>query len=205
MASEQRWVDLLEKRKALWLHYEDRGPHVILEDGKHANGVFDPQVITNDPILLGEAADDLMKMLLLEGFDPRKVDRVICSENGNSALADEIAKLISIHKYASHAKSLELERGKVQVGETVLLVEDVFSTILKVEIAAGYVKSSGATLLPFLPVQFNSSFLKDANGRKIISLVHRPITIWPVESCLLCKAGSEVKNANSELLNCQPR
>ena len=75
--------------------------------------------------------------------------------------------------------------------QSILLCEDVLTTGGSVDLAATAVTNAGGIVLPFILVLVNRSGLTEANGKKIVALIDRPMPMWTPEECPLCKQGSE--------------
>ncbi len=205
---EEDWVKIYEDRGALWLHGGNpKMPHALLSGGDHSNGFFNSGIIAEDPFLLASAADQLREQLFMEGVDLDLVNRVVGPAMGAITWAHSMAERITAYRQGPNAKPclfaytvkkeewgrkwMEFDRTKVLLGESVLLVEDVLTSGASAMKAAAAVEKVGGIVLPYFIVLVNRSFEKEVDGKKIISLIHKPMTNWKSDECLLCKEGSE--------------
>ena len=72
-----------------------------------------------------------------------------------------------------------------------MLCEDVLTTGGSVDLTIDAVESSGGAVMPFILVLVNRSGLTEASGKKIITLINRPMPMWIPDECPLCREGSE--------------
>jgi orotate phosphoribosyltransferase len=210
--TENSWLSLYQERGALWLHNGNPNrPHVLLTSGKHSSGFFNSESVMEDPLLLDEAARDLVQLVGERGTGIGTIDRVVGPAMGAITLANDLARHISMARrghgvprtvclraYAekdegegTDAKTMVLKRTTVKPREKILLCEDVLTTGGSVDLTASAVEAAGGTVLPFVAILVNRSGLKEVNGRKIIALIDRPMPMWSAEECPLCRQGSE--------------
>jgi orotate phosphoribosyltransferase len=171
----------------------------------HSSGFFNSKLVTEDAQLLADAASDIV-IALAGRMDFCAIQRVAGPATGATKLAEAIHVAINNNGgkclWASPEKVGEGPDKKMvftdsekfpQPGEAVLLCEDVLTTGGSVDLAASAVVSAGATVLPFVVVLVNRSGLDEVSGKKIISLINRPMPIWSPgkDTCELCAVGSE--------------
>lgn len=204
--TEEEWVREYWKKSAFWMHDGNpKHPHALLTSGNHSNGFFDSRLIIADEPLLRQAASDLLGKLVQVGFVLNSADCVVGPQTGATKLARFMSDTIGWRRdkacrWASPAKdsSTGVKRmifddpdHTVLSGDSVLLCEDVLSTGGSVELAEAAMQEKGAVPLPYITVLVNRSGLKDANRKRIIALIDRPMPIWKPEICPLCLRGSE--------------
>ncbi len=202
-----RWIEIYRDRNALWIHDGNpKRPHALLTSGKHSDGFFNSGLVTEDPFLLHAACQDL-RVLLQDQFNTRMIKRVVGPAMGAITMAHCIAYSINQSFGASDdhhnclsaftekesdsaSKRMILKRFALRPGELVLPVEDVLTTGGSVELTATAVAEAGGALVPFVCVLVNRSGLAEVGGKKIVALIDRPMPMWTLEECPLCKQGS---------------
>jgi len=200
------WIREYKIRSALWLHDGNpKRPHALLTSGKHSSGFFNSRLVIPDEVLLRDAAADLLGLFARAGGDVSEVQGVVGPQTGATKLAELVSDQIMANTrgdcfWASPAKS-EKDGVKSMVftdegrsllpHRTILLCEDVLTTGGSVDLAITAVTSAGGIVLPFILVLVNRSGLVEANGKKIVALIDRPMPTWTPEECQLCKQGSE--------------
>ena len=83
------------------------------------------------------------------------------------------------------------KRTSIRSGERILAVEDVLTTGGSVDLMANAVRSAGGRMHPFIAAIVNRSSMTEVNGRKIVALIDRPMSVWMPDECPLCSQGSE--------------
>jgi len=205
LRSEKDWVHEYERRGALWIHDGNlKRPHALLTSGKHSEGFFNSEVVMEDPLLLDQAAGDLLQKLVREGFSHVTLNRVVGPAMGAITLAHDLARHISenrmdpcLRAYTEPStdergrKTMVFKKTTVHAGEEVLLVEDVLTTGGSVEMAAQAVTEKGGFPVSFVGVLVNRSSLKEVNDKRVVALINHPMPMWEPSECPLCKQGSE--------------
>lgn len=201
-----RWRSEYEKRGALWIHDGNpKRPHALLTSGKHSDGFFNSVLVTEDPWLLNEAAEDLTELLLDEGMRAQllEIDRVVAPAMGAVTLGFTLASHLGytrgraiLFAYTEKVgvgekKWMVFNKSDIRPRETVLLVEDVITTGGSTELSAHSVSEAGGRTLPFVAALVNRSGSLQIDGRHVVALVDRELTNWEPEECPLCKDGSE--------------
>lgn len=204
--TEIQWIDVYRHRGALWIHDgKPQRPHVVLRSGKHSNGFFDSELVVEDPIILDDAAHDLAGLVAEAGLDLNDVVRVVGPAMGAITLAHDLTRHIShrrlwngipiLRAYTEKEDSggvtrMVFKRTKIGKSDRVLLVEDVLTTGASVELSAQAVLDAGGSILPFVATLVNRSGMNMVNGKTIVSLIDKPMPMWPAADCPLCKQGS---------------
>ncbi|OHA24359.1 MAG: hypothetical protein A3B11_02265 [Candidatus Taylorbacteria bacterium RIFCSPLOWO2_01_FULL_44_26] len=199
------WISQYQQKNALWIHDGNpKRPHALLTSGKHSNGFFNSRLVIPDEVLLCAAASDLLELFTQQSGDVSKVQGVVGPQTGATKLAELVSDQIMVTRgecfWASPAKNesdgqksmvfSDEERGLVR-SQYVLLCEDVLTTGGSVDLTIDAVESSGGAVMPFILVLVNRSGLTEASGKKIITLINRPMPMWIPDECPLCREGSE--------------
>jgi len=203
--TESDWIKAYQKKGALWIHDGNpKRPHALLASGNHSSGFFNSEIVMEHPHSLNQAASDLVELLVDNRHHPRDIDRVVGPAMGAITLAHDVARQINLRSgrqclraYTEkdgegESKRMVFKRTAIQLGEFVLLVEDVLTTGGSVDLTAAAVINAGGRVAPFVAVIVNRSGLKEMGGKKILSLIDHSMPMWtPSEECPLCKNGSE--------------
>ena len=199
------WISQYQQKNALWIHDGNpKRPHALLTSGKHSNGFFNSRLVIPDEVLLCAAASDLLELFTQQSGDVSKVQGVVGPQTGATKLAELVSDQIMVTRgecfWASPAKNesdgqksmvfSDEERGLVR-SQYVLLCEDVLTTGGSVDLTIDAVESSGGAVMPFILVLVKRSGLTEASGKKIITLINRPMPMWIPDECPLCREGSE--------------
>lgn len=214
---EQGWIGVYQQEDAYWAHSgKPLDPHAELTSGNHSNGFFNSRKIIPNPKtmsmsqclhferLLKQAASDLVDQFLEVGGDMATVDRVVGPQTGATLLAELISIEISRRRgkwsaWGSPKKEtfsgqdfmiFDNPKRSVQVGEHVLMCEDVVTTGGSVKRAIDGVKKHGGEVLPYLLPIVNRSGQTCIEGLTLCGLITRDLPIWKPEECPLCPAGS---------------
>jgi len=198
------WFEQYEEKCALWVHDgNSQRPHVTLTSGKHSNGFFNSESVMEDPLLLEKGVSELVELLVQEGLDLDRIERVVGPAMGAITLAHEVSRQIArkrgytcLRAYAEkkvvfNKKNMVFERTKIQRGERILLVEDVITTGGSVELVAKAVRDAGGVVLPFVGVLVNRSGIPILEGKKIVAILNHYMPQWMPNECPLCERGSE--------------
>lgn len=195
----EEWADIYRRCRALWIHDGNSlRPHALLSAGGHSDGFFNSKMVMQDPMLLDRAASDLLDGLVSTGFDIDAPHRVIGPAMGAITLAHDIARHIGQRRgrpclcgYAEKTGDgkFEFRRTPITDDELLLLVEDVLTSGRSVEYLLKAVPISSSTL-ESVGLLVNRSTLLEIRGKKLVSLIHHPMSNWPAEECPLCKQGS---------------
>jgi orotate phosphoribosyltransferase len=212
--SEDDWIELYQKKGALWLHDNNpKRPHALLTSGKHSNGFFNSELVMEDPVLLDEACTDLMDILFTGYFNFGLPQRVVGPAMGAITLAHDLARKIGhrrswpcLRAYVEkegegESARMIFKRTNICAGERVLLVEDVLTTGGSVDMATKAIEDVGGVVLPFVVVLVNRSGLKEVNGKRIVALIDRPMPMWNPDECPLCQQGSEAIRPKTPIEN----
>lgn len=202
--TEEGWIKAYKERGALWFHDGNpKRPHALLTSGNHSNGFFNSELVMEDSLLLDEACYDLLRHLYYQGLNIKDVDRVVGPAMGAITLAHEISRHIGRDRNRSclrgytekvmeeDHKLMVFKKTHIRENERILPVEDVLTTGGSVDLTAQAVMNAGGIILLFVAVLVNRSGLTEVNGKKIVSLIYRPMPVWTREECPLCKEGSE--------------
>lgn len=204
--TELYWIDEYKRRRAFWAHdLNPKRPHPLITSNQHSDRYTNSELILEDPILLDKACSDLVKCIRIAGLDLETVDRVIGPEKGAIKIAHDVARRISnarerlAHCLSAYAekegegdrKRMVLNRFAIYPGERILLVEDVLTTGGSINLTALAVEMAGGVVLPYVMVLVNSSRRSRVDGRRVVSLINRPIPVWTRPNCPLCLKGSE--------------
>lgn len=201
--TEQEWIEEYQKKGALWIHDENpKRPHALLTSGKHSTGFFNSELIMEDAWLLADACANLLyKLEIEENVQLDTIDRVVGPAMGAITMAHELARQIAegtgrrcLRAYTEKledGKTMVFKRTSIGMTESVLLCEDVLTTGGSVSNATAAVAANHGYVSPFVLVLVNRSGLKEVDGKKIISLIDKPMPMWAPEACPLCKQGSE--------------
>jgi len=200
------WIKCYQEKGALWIHDGNaKRPHALLTSGKHSSGFFNSELVMEDSFLLSEACSDLVSLIADTGTLLGHINRVVGPAMGAITLADGLARHLSSRRarqYACLRAYVEKEetpagvrmvfkRTTIKPGENILLCEDVITTAGSVNLAAQAVIEAKGNVWSFVSVLVNRSGLVEADGRKIIALIDRPMPMWSPDECPLCKQGSE--------------
>jgi orotate phosphoribosyltransferase len=211
--TQEQWIVEYQKRNALWISDEDpKRPHARLTSGKHSNGFFNSQLVITDSGLMQDAAFDLLEKFILDGGEMLDVEEVVGPQTGATKLAEFIAKQLgnTTRRFCSYASPAKSDKDGIKSmvftseevarirGHTILLCEDVISTGGSVDLASDAIEKAGGTILPYVLVLVNRSGQKEARGRKILSLIDRPMPMWLPADCQLCPFGSEAIPAKGD-------
>ncbi len=220
MRTESYWIKEYKRRGALWIHDGNTArPHALLTSGNHSDGFFDSQMVVDDVGLLAEAANCLIENLGQRWESVTTVKCVVGPPTGGTKLAQAIRVelLVKYFRQFSVATPSKCEIGgkksfvfaDVDVpminGNQVLLCDDVLTTGGSFDLVVDAVTQAGGTVLPVVLVLVNRSGLSVIAGRRIFSLIDRPMPIWTADECLRCKQGSKAlrpkEGDNWRLLN----
>jgi orotate phosphoribosyltransferase len=201
----KNWLDIYKQKDALWLHDGNpKRPHALFTSGLHSDSAFNGEMVMEDAALLHEASADLLHILIEQGLDIEKVDRVVGPAMGAITLAHDVARQIAqkrnrpcLRAYAEKESDRQnspmiFKRTMLQPNEKILVVEDTLTTGGSVQRMINAITATHAETLPFVAVLVNRSILKEVDGRKVIALIDYPLQAWTAEECPLCKNGSEV-------------
>lgn len=200
-----RWVDEYQKLGALWMHDGNpRRPHALLTSGKHSSGFFNSGLVTSDPRLIVEACVDLAGAVC-EQVNVQAINYVVGPAMGAIVIAHCLARALNItdrpclssftEKEASpdDPRRMVLKRTSLQLGDEVLVVEDVLTTGGSAEQTIEAVTVAGGHAAPVVAVLVNRSGLSVVRGgRRIVALIDHPMPTWKPEECPMCRGlGSE--------------
>ncbi len=200
------WISAYRQKDALWIHDgKPARPHAELTSGKHSDGFFNSRLVIPDDELMKWAASDLIDLYISQGGSINSVDRVVGPQTGATKLSEFIAAEITKRRdrpclFASPEKEGEGDKKRmafsdpfqcVNLGEVVLLCEDVITTGGSVDLTAKACLESGAKVLPVVLVLVNRSGLSEEGEKRILALIDRPMSMWLPEDCPLCKQGSK--------------
>lgn len=196
------WLEVYKEQGALFIHDNNHlRPHPVLRSGRHSNGFFNSDILLQDPTLIDEMSWHLLNSFHDFGLDTKIPDRTVGPAMGAITLAHHLAFKISTRArkcLTSYAAKHTIDDSEVhifnrnppQIGESVLLVEDVITSGGSIEKTAVAVRDSGATVLPYIVCLVNRSGKTKINGRKVISLVGSEIEglikTWEPEDCEQC-------------------
>lgn len=198
------WTGEYRKRGALWLHDGNlKRPHALLTSDNHSSGFFNSELVMEDPLLLDDAAVDLVEALKIKGLDITMVDRVVGPAMGAITLAHDISRHIGRERsdpcfraYTEKegeggSKMMVFRKTVIRAGELILLAEDVFVTGGSIDLTAQAVVDAGGIVLPYVATLVNRSGFTKVDGREIVALIEHLMPIWNAHDCELCKGGSE--------------
>lgn len=205
--SEEDWVKIYKGLGAIWMHGGNpKQPHALLTSGSHSDGFFDSGLVTGYPRYLDVAARNIVGLIMnhFQGcvpssYHPQFVHRVVGPAMGAITLAHDIARCLNFtHSNRCRCSFTEkdgdtmvFKRNLVQVGEQVIVCEDVITSGGTVQKVIDAVEMAGGRVLPYVAALVNRSDLTHIGDRKIIALINRPMPIWSGVGCPLCVAGSE--------------
>ncbi len=207
---EDGWMDVYREKDAFWLHNGNpKFPHAILTSGKHSNGFFNSRLVIPYDELMGEAASDLVEKMKIQIEPMLTIDMVVGPQTGATKLSrlicGEVAKYTRSHCFWSSPAKGEIDGRKAMIfeseekelfsGRSVLLCEDVLSTGGSIDLTVEAVLNAECIVLPCVLVLVNRSGLKELNGKKIVALIDREMTMWEPDDCPLCKQGSSAVRA----------
>ncbi|HSR89537.1 MAG TPA: hypothetical protein VLK22_04075 [Candidatus Udaeobacter sp.] len=199
------WPDRYSRCGALWIHDGNpNNPHALLTSGNHSGCYFNSRLI--DRSLLYQAACDLFE-LAVQKTDIHKIKGVVGPKNG----ATQLAKFMCARKiqltgqpcfWASPEKVGDGDLRQMVFNKVerqllsnnrplVIICEDAITTAGSVKLTVDAVMKEGAEVVPLVAALMNWSGQQEADGREIISLVNRDMTVWKPNDCPLCKAGSQ--------------
>ena len=201
--TEQEWIDVYMKRKALWIHDGNpKRPHVVLSSKKHSSGFFNSELVMDKPVLLNDAAYDLVLKLSSDFAVNLQVPNCVAGPAmGAITWSHDIARHISLftgngcrRAYAEKDEDLGMvfKRTSPQEGELVLLVEDVLTTGGSVSLMLKAIRACKAETIPFVGLIVNRSGQTEVEGHKLVALITRPMPMWEPNECPLCVVGSQV-------------
>ncbi len=193
--TEEAWMGFFASIDALWIHDGNpRRPHALLTSGNHSDGYFNGSFIIQRPAILSQACSDLILNCEKE-YDFQLISRVVGSAMGAVTMAYEVAcQLESATAFTEPTpdeREMILKRFEIKEGEFVLVVEDVITTGGTTLKTISSLEKAGAQILPVILVIFNRSGKKKLEGRRIVALIDRALSVWPPEDCPLCGMGSE--------------
>lgn len=206
-----QWEAEFRMRGSLWTHSGNPSqPHPILTGEMHSSMYTNSRLVTADRILLMEIANDLARRLIGNKVDLRGIDRVVGPQSGATELAKALSNLLTFVRFgkgvcgwASPKKIGEGVEKKivfdfeadpvncVEVGETVLVCEDVTTTHRTLDLTIRAVIEQGGRVLPFVVTMVNQSGCDEVFGCKVIPLFNRRIPLWPANECNLCDIQSQ--------------
>ncbi|MEX1027648.1 MAG: phosphoribosyltransferase family protein [Candidatus Paceibacterota bacterium] len=204
----RNWQSIWTERGGFWRFTNEEDPadqpHAVLTSGKHSDGYANSRVISADPALCDQVAEDL-QVLLKERCKLNKPAMIFAPESSAPPFARALAGIRGIPA-GSIGKEGEINlpagcRQSDLRGMQVIVLEDVITTGGSVRRAVELLKKVGAVVLPYIPVLLNRSsdgtdFLKGDTGEplgmRILPLVKSPMNIWPptLDECPLCAQGS---------------
>lgn len=204
--TQDGWIKCYQEKGALWIHDGNvKRPHALLTSGKHSSGFFNSELVMEDSCLLDQACASLVSLLMDKGALIGHINRVVGPAMGAITLTDGICRhlgysrpprYVCLRAYVEKeetpaVKKMVFKRTTIKAGENILLCEDVITTAGSVNLAAQAVMDAGGKVWPYVLVLVNRSGLVEADGRKIIALIDRPMPMWSPDECPLCKQGSE--------------
>jgi hypothetical protein len=212
------WARGFRELGDLWSHDGDpKSPHVRVGNGLHASGYWRGEEIFKCRALLGNACSDLVELLALARFDTMAaiLAGVVGPEGSGLKLLDGLrdAFRIATCKEPRRAYTVDVggrqafETSSVAAGEYVICADEIFSLGGDLESTIAVCEARGAIVVDFIPVLVNVSPRQEfttprycqvgnkqvedgIRRRRIVSLVHVPITEWKQEDCPLCAKGS---------------
>ena len=208
--TEDQWLDRFDYMDAHWKHDGNIArPHALLTSGLHSDEVFDCELVMEDPIILSEAASDLVELLHRPGINLEKIDRVVGPALGAITLVHEVARNITLRRDLKNpltkhclrayvekvsegrVEMMALNRTNVQVSELVLVTDDVLTTSKSTTLTSEAIALAGAYVVPVFAVLVNRSGKTSIRGTPIIALINKQSNVWTHEKCPLCPQGSE--------------
>jgi orotate phosphoribosyltransferase len=207
--TEQEWIKEYMKSGALWIHDGNpKRPHVVLSSKKHSNGFFNSELVMDDPVLLNDAAYDLVSKM---GHDfAVNIQAVKCVAGpamGAITWAHDVARHISLitgngcrRAYAEKDEELGMvfKRTAPREGDVVLPVEDVLTTGGSVSLMLKAIRACKAETKPFVGLIVNRSGQSMVEGHALVALITRPMPTWELNECPLCAVGSKVVSAKGK-------
>jgi orotate phosphoribosyltransferase len=201
----ESWINRYRRLGALWMHDQNiRRPHVKL-NGYHSNGLFNSELVMENPELLDHAASDIVALLYRKNISLfNTVNRVVGPAYGAITFAHDIARNIShtrknfpclysfvVKKFSDDIKSMVFEKSRVIPGERILLCDNVIASGESVLLSMKAIQEEDGVILPCIVAIINRSGLDEICGKRIIALINYPMPKWLPHECPLCKVGSE--------------
>ena len=202
----EKWQHTLRVCRAV---YDSGGhmnkPHGVLASEMHTTVLVNARVIMEEPALVRAAGRDLGQLLYRMAPDAfmGAIDMVVGVPDGAVTLAHEVAAYIGdyrkrtcrvgrvskIERDGAVAFDLESLMSDVR-GQSVVLVEDVVTTLGTAARLADSLTLAGARVQPYVLALWNRSGKTSLKGRTIGALVNVPLAAVPARSCLWCAGSS---------------
>lgn len=158
-------LKIYQDKGALWIPTAPQGEAVV-HLGRLPKATFNSETLTAEEMRM--AACDLVSKAVEAGAAILTVTRVV----GAMPFADYVATEIrECSKIGCRALAFD-EVARVREGETVLVVEDSFTTGCRAGLVQGIVEAAGAKLLPHILTQVNLLGDEYVSGRKITNLIN---------------------------------
>lgn len=180
----------IQKRHAIWT-YELSGPHALLtSSGKHADGYFNSNVISQEPAFLREiCTKHFTPNLKQRGINP---DWIVTYAPYGIPFAYELASQLGCQfGYLSSISAPKLNFLIRSSAKILPVADDIFSGD-SMKIMTTYLASLGYSLEPLRVCIGNLSGSTLIDDVEVLSLFDTKINLWSPEECPLCKSGSPV-------------
>jgi len=121
---------------------------------------------------------------------------------GAITLAHDVARNISritgkrcLRAYTEKTEDggMVFKKTTAKLGESVLAVEDVFTTGGSVGKTGAIVESVGANVLRFMGLLVNRSGLTHIGRCQLVALISRHMSTWKAEDCPLCPRSEAIR------------
>ncbi len=182
-------------------------PHAALTTAVHADQFLNTDWLNRDPLLVEEAATDMITVLEAIGFDFDQPDYVAGPVYGSTCLAFCLASLISRHRdrhcYSvpilktgcGAAMKMSLRGCLVEEGDEVLIVDDVLATGGSLHLAREAVLAEGALVIPTFLVMANRMDVEEIPGGNVLALMKDLMPTYAISKCPICEKTQDQSKA----------
>jgi orotate phosphoribosyltransferase len=182
------WLAQFEKTGALLTG------HFRLSSGLHSDRYLQCALLLQWPELAGKAGRELAGSLA--GFDAQTVASPAL---GGVVIGHEVARALAIRAIFAERKDgvMALRRGfRLEPGERVVVVEDVFTTGKSTRETIAVLERAGAQVMAAGSI-VNRGLADSALPVPSSSLLRLEVPAWPEDACPLCRSGVPVESPGS--------
>jgi len=195
-----KWKKHYQKSGGLWIHNGNPGqPHALLASGRHSDTFFNSGLLTWDPMLVRQAATELVVKADIYADSNIVPNIVIGPALGAITLAHELGALLDAKTVFSEKvddepgvkRVMDITRVILEEGWLALCCEDVLTRGTTILATFEALKKMGVNIMPYVLVLVNRSGETEMAGCRIVSLIEECPPAWLPAECPLCKQGSK--------------
>jgi orotate phosphoribosyltransferase len=173
--------------------------HFLLSSGLHSGIYFQSALVLQHPAIASKIASELAT--LVRAAVPSKIDVVVSPALGGIVIGQEMARALGCRAiFCERVEGkLAMRRGfEIEIGEKVLVVEDVITTGLSTREVINVIKVMGADIVGVASLVDRSGGKTDF-GMPFSSLLSLDVKSYKPEECPLCKEGRPVVKPGSRV------